>query len=81
MHASCISHPSILDGELPVVTSAIATLQEIFTAEGPQATPVPCALSTEEIATLQDEFVNAPQHAITAGADGLEIHGANGYLI
>lgn len=81
MHAGRVSHPSILNGELPVAPSAIATPQEIFTAEGPQAAPVPRALETAEIDNVQNEFVQAAKNAIEVGADGVEIHGANGYLL
>ena len=81
MHAGRVSHPSILNGELPVAPSAIATPQEIFTAEGPQSAPVPRALETAEINDVQNEFVQAAKNAIQAGADGVEIHGANGYLL
>lgn len=81
MHAGRVSHPSILNGELPVAPSAITTPQEIFTAEGPQAAPVPRALETAEIDDVQNEFVQAAKNAIEAGADGVEIHGANGYLL
>lgn len=81
MHAGRVSHSSILNGEIPVAPSAIATPQEIFTAEGPQNAPVPRALETAEIDLVQNEFVQAAQNAIAAGADGVEIHGANGYLL
>ena len=81
MHAGRVSHPSILNGELPVAPSAIATPQEIFTAEGPQAAPIPRALESSEIVNVQNEFVQAAKNAIEAGADGVEIHGANGYLL
>lgn len=81
MHAGRVSHPSILNGELPVAPSAIATPQEIFTAEGLQDAPVPRALETAEIDDVQNEFVQAAKNAIKANADGVEIHGANGYLL
>jgi len=81
MHAGRVSHPSILNGELPVAPSAIATPQQIFTEEGPKDAPVPRALETAEITDVQDEFIQAAKNAILAGADGVEIHGANGYLL
>ena len=43
--------------------------------------PVPRELSTEEVATTVDDFRRAAAAAIAAGADGVEIHGANGYLV
>lgn len=81
MHAGRVSHPDLLEGELPVAPSAIATPQQIFTEKGPQDAPVPRALTTEEIQDIEQEFVQAAQNAIIAGADGVEIHGANGYLL
>lgn len=81
MHAGRVSHPSILDGELPVAPSAIATPQQIFTAEGLQDAPVPRALETHELKQVKNEFVHAAKSAIQSGADGVEIHGANGYLL
>lgn len=81
MHAGRVSHPSILNGELPVAPSAIATPQEIITKQGPQQAPIPRALETAEILQVQNEFVQAARNAIEAGADGIEIHGANGYLL
>lgn len=80
MHAGRASHPLLLDGDLPVAPSAIAAPQKIFTKHGPQDAPIPRALETEEIAQVQSEFVHAAQSAIKAGADGVEVHGANGYL-
>lgn len=81
MHAGRVSHPDLLDGELPVAPSAIATTQKVFTASGEQDAPVPRALKHDELATVEAEFVQAAHHAIEAGADGVELHGANGYLL
>ena len=81
MHAGRVSHPSILNGELPVAPSAIATPQQIFTAEGLQDAPIPRPLQSSEIDDVQNEFVQAAKNAIKANADGVEIHGANGYLL
>jgi N-ethylmaleimide reductase len=53
----------------------------MFTAEGMKEIPVPRELSTEEIKDVVYEFRTAAAAAIEAGADGVEIHGANGYLI
>jgi 2,4-dienoyl-CoA reductase-like NADH-dependent reductase (Old Yellow Enzyme family) len=53
----------------------------MFTATGMQDIPVPRALQTEEIAGVVEEFRIAARRAIEAGADGVEIHGANAYLV
>ena len=53
----------------------------IFTPTGLQPSPVPHALTSEEIRQTVDDFRKAAASAIRAGADGVEIHGANGYLI
>jgi N-ethylmaleimide reductase len=53
----------------------------MFTASGPQEMPEPRALSTEEVVATVEDFRRAAAAAIAAGADGVEIHGANGYLV
>ncbi len=53
----------------------------MFTASGPQEIPEPRALSEQEIADTVQDFRHAAAAAIAAGADGVEIHGANGYLV
>ncbi|CAM5742383.1 NADPH dehydrogenase [Streptomyces alboniger] len=61
--------------------SAINPAGQTFTASGLQEMPVPRELSTEEVAATVDDFRGAAAAAIAAGADGVEIHGANGYLV
>jgi N-ethylmaleimide reductase len=53
----------------------------MFTASGPQEMPEPRALSTDEVAATVEDFRRAAAYAVEAGADGVEIHGANGYLV
>ncbi|MNN76817.1 NADPH dehydrogenase [compost metagenome] len=53
----------------------------MFTATGMQDIPIPRELSKEDIRTTIADFRKAAAAAIAAGADGVEIHGANGYLI
>nr|WP_256938770.1 hypothetical protein [Rhodococcus qingshengii] len=65
----------------PVAPSAISADQDMFTATGLKKTPAPRALSTDEISTVIAEFRHAAASAIQAGADGVEIHGAIGYLL
>ena len=55
--------------------------EDIFTPTGPQKTPTPRELSVEDIQTTVADFRHAAASAIAAGADGVEIHGANAYLL
>jgi 2,4-dienoyl-CoA reductase-like NADH-dependent reductase (Old Yellow Enzyme family) len=82
MHAGRMSHPDNTPHHRQgVAPSAIAPGVEIFTAKGMQDVPVPQELSEDEIQTTITDFRKAAAAAIEAGADGVEIHGANGYLI
>ncbi|MGF4046224.1 alkene reductase [Paenarthrobacter nitroguajacolicus] len=82
MHAGRMSHPdNTPHHRQPVAPSAISADQEIFTPTGPQRTPTPRELSTEDIQATVADFRHAAASAIAAGADGVEIHGANGYLL
>jgi N-ethylmaleimide reductase len=81
MHGGRVTHPDVNGGRRVVGPSAIAIDGEGHTEKGKQPYPVPHALTVEEArATLQD-FVDASKRAIEAGLDGVEIHGANGYLL
>src|SRR5947208_9220379 len=53
----------------------------MFTASGPQEMPTPRSLSTQEVAATVDDYRRAAAAAVAAGADGVEIHGASGYLV
>jgi 2,4-dienoyl-CoA reductase-like NADH-dependent reductase (Old Yellow Enzyme family) len=64
-----------------VAPSAIAPNTPMFTPTGMQDIPVPRALSTAEIRQTVADFRRAARRAIEAGADGVEIHGANAYLV
>jgi 2,4-dienoyl-CoA reductase-like NADH-dependent reductase (Old Yellow Enzyme family) len=82
MHAGRMSHPdNTRHHRLPVAPSAISADQDMLTATGPQKTPIPRELSVDDIQATIAEFRHAAASAITAGADGVEIHGANGYLL
>jgi 2,4-dienoyl-CoA reductase-like NADH-dependent reductase (Old Yellow Enzyme family) len=82
MHSGRMSHPdNVPHDHLPVAPSAINPEAEMFTPSGMQRTPDPRALSTDEIAGVIEEFRHAAASAIAAGADGVELHGANGYLL
>jgi N-ethylmaleimide reductase len=82
MHAGRMSHPdNTPHHRLPVAPSAISADQDMLTPTGPQKTPVPRELSVDDIRATIAEFRHAAASAIAAGADGVEIHGANGYLL
>lgn len=82
MHAGRMSHPdNTPHHRVPVAPSAISADQDIVTATGMRKSPVPRELSAEDIRTVIDEFRHAAASAVAAGADGVEIHGANGYLL
>ena len=80
-HVGRISHPSYLGGELPVAPSAIAPPGEHGTYEGMQPFVTPRALETDEVPAVVEQFRLAAENALAAGFDGVEIHGANGYLL
>ncbi|WAZ26714.1 alkene reductase [Streptomyces cinnabarinus] len=82
MHVGRISHPSNTPhGRQPVAPSAIQPAGAMFTMSGPQEMPVPRELSTEEVTETVRDFRKAAAAAIEAGADAVEIHAANGYLV
>ena len=83
MHTGRIAHVANLpDGIQPVGPSDIKAAGEIFTdALGMQEHSVPLALSLEGISQVITDFVQASKNAMLAGFDGVELHGANGYLL
>ena len=82
MHAGRMGHPDNTPHHRDLVApSAISAGQTMFTPTGPQLTPTPRALSRDEIHQTIEDFRKAARNAIEAGLDGVEIHGANGYLI
>jgi N-ethylmaleimide reductase len=80
MHGGRIGHESIT-GVQPVGPSAVAAGGSVFTPAGPQPAPVPRALSTDEVPEQARSYAEAATRAVEAGFDGVELHGANGYLI
>lgn len=81
-HVGRITHSSLLPpGAVPVSSTARRAESRTFTTDGFVPVSEPRALRTEEIAGVVDEYRRAARCAIDAGFDGVEIHGANGYLI
>ena len=81
-HVGRISHPSLLpDDALPVAPSAIRPAGKAFTHRGMMDFVTPRALETWEIPALIESFRVAAHNARRAGFDGVEVHGANGYLL
>ncbi|MDP3668199.1 MAG: alkene reductase [Telluria sp.] len=81
-HVGRISHPDFRGGQLPVGPSAIAPRGlSTYTPEGMQPIPTPRALELAEIGAIVDEFRHGAVQAKAAGFDGVEVHGANGYLL
>jgi len=80
-HVGYVSHPDFHDGELPVAPSAINPDTKSFTPLGLKDTVTARALETSEVRAIVQDYVQASINAMLAGFDGVEIHGANGYLI
>ncbi|MCJ8203195.1 alkene reductase [Pseudomonas sp. RGM2987] len=81
-HVGRLSHPLVqVNGAQPVAPSAIKADGEIYTIEGLKPYELPRALELDEIPGVVADFRQAACNAKLAGFDGVEIHGANGYLI
>ena len=80
-HPGRAAHPAINGGAETVSSSAMAIEGEIYTPQGKVPHAVPRALRADEIPGIVAAFVQAAKNAIAAGFDGVEVHGANGYLI
>ena len=77
-----ISHPSLQPNDgAPVGPSALQPPGQTITAQGMQPFVMPRALETNEIAGVVEDFRRGAANAKAAGFDGVELHGANGYLI
>jgi N-ethylmaleimide reductase len=83
MHTGRISHAKNLPaGARVVAPSAIQAQGQMWTdEEGMRDLPIPHGLSSEELQATKDEFVQSARNAVEAGFDGIELHGANGYLL
>ena len=80
-HVGRISHPDFHGGALPVAPSAVAANGTVFTAKGPQPMVAPRALELAELPGIVAQFRAGAENAKKAGFDGVELHGANGYLL
>jgi 2,4-dienoyl-CoA reductase-like NADH-dependent reductase (Old Yellow Enzyme family) len=80
-HVGRISDPHFLEGELPVAPSAIAASGHVSTLRPERPYVTPRALRIDEIPGIVDDFRRGAENAEEAGFDGVELHGANGYLL
>jgi N-ethylmaleimide reductase len=80
-HAGRAAHPDINGGMPTVSSSATAIDGEIHTLQGKVPHAVPRALTAEDIPAIVAAYAQAAKNALEAGFDGVEVHGANGYLI
>jgi N-ethylmaleimide reductase len=81
-HVGRASHPAYQPGgATPVAPSAVTPRGQVYTPQGMAPYVTPRALETDEVRAIVDDFSRAAANAKAAGFDGVEIHGANGYLI
>jgi N-ethylmaleimide reductase len=80
-HVGRVSHPDFHGGALPVAPSALPVEGEAFTLNGKVKIPTPRALEAGEIRGIVTQFRKGAENARAAGFDGVELHGANGYLL
>lgn len=79
-HTGRASHPDFHGGELPVAPSAVPFNSQAFTPEGVKPSVTPRELTLDEIKSTINDYEKAALAAKEAGFDGVEVHGANGYL-
>lgn len=80
-HCGRVGHSSMLDGKLPMAPSAIKPAGDVMTYEGMKPYETPREMTLEDIERFKENFRQAAHNALTAGFDGVEVHGANGYLL
>lgn len=83
MHCGRVAHPyNMPEGSKVVAPSAVKAAGQMWTdSHQMQEQPVPEAMTAEELAQTRNEFVQGALNAMKAGFDGIELHGANGYLL
>ncbi|SPU54809.1 N-ethylmaleimide reductase [Brevundimonas vesicularis] len=79
-HCGRVAHPEMRGGEPPVGPSPLPAEGDFFLPRGRVEFPTPRPLELEEIAPIVEDFAQATRNAREAGFDGVELHGANGYL-
>ncbi|MDB5770354.1 MAG: NADH-flavin oxidoreductase/NADH oxidase [Burkholderia sp.] len=80
-HVGRVTHPELTGGTQPIAPSAVRPNVVAYTHKGKVEAPQPRELGIDEIAQVVTEYRRGAANAIRAGFDGVEIHGANGYLI
>jgi 2,4-dienoyl-CoA reductase-like NADH-dependent reductase (Old Yellow Enzyme family) len=80
-HVGRVSHPDYLDGALPIAPSAIAPKGHVSLMRPKRDYVTPRALALEEIPSVIAAYCKGAENAKRAGFDGVEVHGANGYLL
>ena len=80
-HTGAYSHPDLHGGKKPQAPSDVNPEQQVFTAEGFKPSEAPQPMTIEAIKRTVADFKQAAINAFKAGFDGVEIHGANGYLL
>jgi N-ethylmaleimide reductase len=80
-HVGRVSHPELTGGAQPVGPSPVRPNLVAYTHSGKVDVPEPRELSVDDIKSVVEEFRHGAANAIRAGFDGVEIHGANGYLV
>jgi 2,4-dienoyl-CoA reductase-like NADH-dependent reductase (Old Yellow Enzyme family) len=80
-HVGRVSDPSFLNGALPVAPSSVAAKGNVSLIRPPTPFVTPRALDRDEIPRIIEAFRNGASNAQLAGFDGVELHGANGYLL
>jgi N-ethylmaleimide reductase len=80
-HVGRVSHSDFQDGDKPVAPSSLPVEGDIHTQFGKKKIETPRALELEEIPNIVNQFRSGAENAKAAGFDGVEIHGANGYLL
>jgi N-ethylmaleimide reductase len=81
MHCGRVAHPIFCAGAPPVAPSAIKAPGQVFTGTEQVDFVEPVEISTDDLAAVRDDYVASARRAIAAGADGVELHAANGYLL
>ena len=79
-HCGRVAHPAMRGGEAPVAPSALPATGDFFLPSGRVDFPIPRVLGIDELPAIVEDFARATRNARAAGFDGVELHGANGYL-